>query len=267
VVVPVVSVDALERMEKHAPSLPDNVLLEWIMILESFAAGKILKVLPFGVGQRVVKETVNQSPGSDEFEILDFFTEKIKDNLPKIAPTATLAQAAELLRANGIEPSEKMRSYTVHSIVHDMLKFKVSQVVDFPAGKFVSEFANKVTRLLNDCDVAALDAVVADHAVSAATAISALRAASPADVVVTPAAEPKQLKSLTVEELGRALVGVGMSNLVPVFAEKEVTGKLLANCEDVAELMSEDFGVATKAKARTLLEQVEEWRAQGVKVI
>jgi hypothetical protein len=28
--------------------------------------------------------------------------------------------------------------------------------------------------------------------------------------------------------------------------------------------MSKDFGVASKAKARTLMEQIEEWRAQGV---
>jgi hypothetical protein len=67
-----------------------------------------------------------------------------------------------------------------------------------------------------------------------------------------------------VEELGRALVLLEFGALVPIFAEKRVTGKLLSNCEDVAELMSEDFGVASKVKARTLMEQIEEWRAQGV---
>jgi hypothetical protein len=39
---------------------------------------------------------------------------------------------------------------------------------------------------------------------------------------------------------------------------------LLSNCEDVAELMSEDFGVTSKVKARTLMEKVHEWRTQGV---
>jgi hypothetical protein len=175
-------------------------------------------------------------------------------------------QAAELLKANGIEPSEKMRSYTVHSIVHELLQFYLCKASDFAARQLVGSFADKVVRLLNDCGAPLLDAVVGnaipDVTVNSASVPTLVNAVVPTMAAST--GGTRQLKSLTVEELGRALTSVGFATLVPTFAEKEVTGKLLANCEEVADLMTEDFGVASKAKARTLLEQVEEWRAQGV---
>jgi hypothetical protein len=52
--------------------------------------------------------------------------------------------------------------------------------------------------------------------------------------------------------------------LIPFFAAKKVTGKLLASCDEVSELMSEDLDVPTQLVAKMLLEQIEEWKAQGV---
>jgi hypothetical protein len=258
VVVPVMSVDALGRMATHDPFQADNVLLEWIMILESFAAGKILKVFPILFGKRV-----EQGVAASGAVIADFFADGIKEHLPKIAPAVTLTQAAELLRANGIEPSDRMRSYTVHSIVHELLGFLLCKASDFGAQQLVGAFAEKVVHLLGDCGDAALDAVVDSGVGLEPVSIQQhMQPAPPAPVITAVGARP--LKSLTVEEVGRVLVGVGLSKLVPVFAANEVTGILLSNCRNVAELMSENFGVGSEVKARTLMELIEVWKAQGV---
>jgi GTPase SAR1 family protein len=267
VVVPVMSVDALGRMVEHDPSQADNVLLEWIMILESFAAGRILKVFPVLFGKRVLKDALLHGAQSDSIAVADFFADRIKDCLPKIAPTATLTQAAELLRANGIEPSEKLRSYTVHSVVNELLGFLLCKASDFAARQLVGAFADKVVRLLSDCGDAALNAVVATSTDSGSAAPVPLPA-TPAPLAVASAApagmESRPLTSLSVEDLGRALAGLGMSTLVPIFAEKGVNGNLLSNCEEAADLMSEEFGVTGKVMARTLMKQIDAWRAQGV---
>jgi GTPase SAR1 family protein len=277
VVVPVVSVDALGRMVEHDPSQSDNVLLEWIMILESFAVGKILKVFPIVFGKRKPVLIARDGGGSREATVADFFTDEVKDLLPKLPPTATLTQAADLLRANGIEPSQKMRSYTVHSVVNELLGFLLCKASDFAVRQLVGSFADKVVRLLHDCGDAALERIVVlaaeENRPSAGVAAAAEPApqrqnvpssSSPLPAASTQPVSTRPLKSLTAEELGRALGGIGLSTLVPIFAEKGVTGKLLSHCEEVAELMSEDFGVTSKVKARTLLEQIEEWNAQGV---
>jgi hypothetical protein len=269
VVVPVLSVDALSRMLEHNPSQPDNVLLEWIMILESFAAGKILKVFPVLFGKRSQLGLPQNGESSSEVIISDFFADSSKDDLPHIAPAATLAQAAELLRANGIEPSEKMRSYTVHSVVNELLGFLLCKASDFAARQLVGSFADKVVRLLNDCGDVALDAVVAAVTDSVgATAAPATNGTSQrsdaAQVASSASLLARPLKSLTVEEVGRALAGLGLQKLIPVFATNRVTGNLLANCEDAADLMTEDFGVGSKPVAKVLMTQIDEWREKGV---
>jgi GTPase SAR1 family protein len=269
VVVPVVSVDALGRMVEHDPSQVDNVLLEWIMILEGSSAGKIVKVFPILFGRRVQEDVVQGSVSVIGVKVADFFADGIKDALPKIAPAATLTQAAELLRANGIEPSEKMRSYTVHSVVNELLGFLLCKASDFGARQLVGGFADKVGRLLSDCGDAALDAVVAavGSSMQHSDAASLVRPAVEASVVpkVTAGAPgTRPLKSLTVEEVGHVLAALELDKLIPIFAANKVTGKLLANCEEAADLMSEEIGVPGKILARTLMEQIEEWRTQGV---
>jgi hypothetical protein len=281
VAVPVVSVDALSRMMEHTSDVVDNVLLEWIMILESFAASRILKVFPILFGKRVQQDVPLAGRGFTDVQTADFFADAMKDSLPKISPTATLTQAAELLRANGMEPSDKMRSYTVHSIVHELLGFLLCKASDFAARQLVGVFADKVVQLLRNCGDAALNAVAgaSEGAVSASASLCAdntpldhsasadvlpVLEASRAPLVTVTVAGTRLLKSLSVQEVGRALADLGLSKLIPIFAANEVTGKLLSNIEDLSELMSEDVGVPTKLIARTLMEQILEWRTQGV---
>jgi hypothetical protein len=267
VLVPVLSVDAVGRMVEHDPTQSDNVLLEWIMILESFAAGRILKVFPILFGARKPGDALSSGMGSEGCTITDFFTEKIKDHLPKIAPTATLAQAAELLSNNGIEPSEKMGSYTVHSIVHELLQFLLCKASDFGARQLVGGFADKVVRLLNDCGDAALTSVcaIAMESAKVGTAVPAVvvapNSALPA-VASTQGTRP--LKSLTVEEVGTLLTALDLGKLVPIFAANRVSGNILSFCEEFGDLMAEDVGVTSKPTAKALMEKVTEWAEHGV---
>jgi hypothetical protein len=256
-------------MVEHDPTQSDNVLLEWIMILESFAAGRVLKVFPILFGARKPGEALSSGMGSDGLTITDFFTEKIKDHLPKIAPVLTRTQATELLRANGIEPSDKMRSYTVHSIVHELLGFLLCKASDFAARQLVGSFADKVVRLLNDCGEAALAGVSspapewsklgATVSAAAATALSTSPHPAPASAHGT-----RPLKSLTVEEVGTLLTALKLQKLVPIFAANEVTGNILSFCEEFGDLMAEDIGVTSKPTAKALMEKVTEWIAHGV---
>jgi GTPase SAR1 family protein len=271
IVVPVLSVDALARMVEHNPSQPDNVLLEWVMILESHTAGRVLKVFPILFGQRKTQDVgalgADGSAGAAELTVADFFAEKVQDMLPEIAPTATLAVAAELLRANGIEPSGKMPSYTVHSVVHAMLQFLLCKANDFPARRLVGDFAKKVVRLLHDCGSAALATVVTDavlHGVAADAAQVVSASATPQPVLPITAGNTRTLVSLSVEELGRVVAAIEMVFLVSIFAEKAVTGTLLDCCDSVDDLMTEDIGVPSKLKAKALMKHIEGWRANGV---
>src|SRR5688572_14205133 len=46
IAVPVISTSALERLYDHSPDVVDNVLMEWIIILECAAAKRLHKVYP-----------------------------------------------------------------------------------------------------------------------------------------------------------------------------------------------------------------------------
>jgi GTPase SAR1 family protein len=264
VVVPVVSVDALGRMVEHDPSQADNVLLEWIMMLEGSAAGKIVKVFPVLFGKRVQEEVLQGSVSAAGVQVADFFADGIKDSLPKIAPSATVAQAAELLRANGIEPSEKMRSYTVHSVVNELLGFLLCKASDFGARQLAGVFADRVVRLLSDCGDAALDAVVASPADLARAVAATAAATAPPLPMEAPRTAMRPLSTLSIEELGQVLASVGLNKLVPIFAANEVSGAILDSCDELSELMSEEVGVTSKLLAKALMKQIEAWRTQGV---
>jgi hypothetical protein len=59
------------------------VLLQWIMILESFVAGRVLKVFPVLFKKRTPVDVLSSS-GSDGVSITNFFADRIKDFLPEV---------------------------------------------------------------------------------------------------------------------------------------------------------------------------------------
>jgi hypothetical protein len=263
-------------MVDHNPDAVDNVLLEWIMILQCYRAGRLLKVFPVLFGSRI---SGLEAPGqqqanaasdvcSQEPVVTDFFTETAKDLLPKLVPAATLAQAAELLAANGVAPSDSMRAYTVHSVVHELLQFLLCKASDFAPSDLVEVIAEKAVRLLGDCGAEALGAVVGKLPAVESSKEGAASATSAAVAPATPSSNPRaitrSLKELSVDELQTLLQRCGLNKAMPAFLSNKVTGKQLWFCEEFGELLGEDFGLTSKPLARELMEQIEEWRANGV---
>jgi hypothetical protein len=52
--------------------------------------------------------------------------------------------------ANGIQPSQKFKSYTVHSVVDEFLQFLLLKASDFDGGRLVEVSNDRVMNLLTD---------------------------------------------------------------------------------------------------------------------
>jgi hypothetical protein len=111
---PVVSVDALDRMLTHSSAAIDNVLLEWTVMLECFAAKRMKQIYPILLGERAAHLTAG---------VRDFLQDNTHDRLPSTVPVATLAQARRVLDQCRVPISAHFSSRTVHSIVHELLQF------------------------------------------------------------------------------------------------------------------------------------------------
>ena len=247
VALPMVSVDALECMVNHNPANCDNVLLEWIIILECFAVKRLQQVFPILFGEREASGLQN-----NEVIVRNFFAHPIKDQLPHVSPTTTLSQAAALLCENGMTPSEKFSTCTVNSVVHDLLLFLLCQASDIPGAQMVEAVADRVVGLLADCKEVVHESP--DHA--PVVSLSPL----PAPVSST----VKALADLTVPEVCVLLEKVNLSNLVEVFTTKKVSGMMLSFCETSIDLQGEEIGVTSALVARGLIKLVVEWKERGV---
>jgi hypothetical protein len=164
-----------------------------------------------------------------------------------------------------------MQSYTVHSVVQELLQFLLCKASDYSSTALVEAFAAKVLHLLGECGSAALDSVAsaapapAPASAGRATGTSPTPAPAGGGAVSTSVAGSKRpLKELTVAEVGELLVKCELASLVPVFAAKEVKGRRLANCEGYADLMDKSIGVDSAMVAKELWDLVEEWKMEGV---
>ena len=262
IALPIISIDALGRMVDHNPTYCDNVLLEWIIILECFAVKRLQKVYPILFGQREVATTVLQS---NEVVVKDFFMHPIKDSLSTTIPIATLEQASTLLRENGIEPSGRFNAYTVNSIVQEMLLFLLCKASDYTSTIVVEAVADKVIVLLGDC--------VEVLASQKTTSSGATGSSSTTNPTLTTTTTPppsttttKALKELNVDEVCILLEREGLTKLINIFREKEVTGAMLTFCESAEDLKGEEFGVPGAVMARGLMKLITQWQTEGVSV-
>ena len=74
----------------------------------------------------------------------------------------------------------------------------------------------------------------------------------------------RELKDLTVAEVGVLMDSVNLDSLRDVFLSHKVTGRLLSYCEEAGDLLEPEYGVTSKAVARGLLQQIIEWKENGV---
>lgn len=112
-VVLLLSVDALKRMQATtADSRVDNVLMEWSLALELFAAKRISFILP-------LKRGTIETDTSNVTSILSF--SKMDPNplttLPAVVPPHVVGKVRDFLLENGITPSEQLATRTVSDIV------------------------------------------------------------------------------------------------------------------------------------------------------
>ena len=111
VAVPIVSHAALDRMfSLKTDSNIDNVLLEWLLIVEMYASGHLKYCLPIMIGK------VNEKAQDGNF-ISNLFADKTIDQLPDIVCTKVADRVEELLLANQMTPTASLRTYTVRGVV------------------------------------------------------------------------------------------------------------------------------------------------------
>ena len=111
VAVPIVSHAALDRMfSLKTDSNIDNVLLEWLLIVEMYASGHLKYCLPIMIGK------VNEKAQDGNF-ISNLFADQTIDQLPDIVCTKVADRVEELLLANQMTPTASLRTYTVRGVV------------------------------------------------------------------------------------------------------------------------------------------------------
>jgi hypothetical protein len=71
----------------------------------------------------------------------------------------------------------------------------------------------------------------------------------------------RALGSLSVEEVSYLLKNCNMSKFAPAFIENEVDGRALLHADNIEELT--ELGVTMKSKAKSLLEQINEFKVKG----
>ena len=288
--VPILSVDALGRMFDHNTQEVDNVLLEWIMMLECMTAKRLHSIFPVLFGTRVSAMPSSKAATSTDqpnvqgsgtnMTISNVFTEKLKsgirvlDALPKVAPTATLTQVEALLKANGLSCSTEFAKYTVHSVVNELLQFLCYKAWDVDASCLVEAVAEKAVQVLTTCDSAALDAVADIAPAKISTAAVPVEVApisvntniiaksgSSSEAV---ASASRKLEDLSTAEVLQLMQVAGLNPLVEIFRTNVVSGLMLASCEEVDDLLLPEYGVPNKPLARGLLKKIVQWKESDV---
>ena len=115
VVVPIFCTKALEKMMVHNSKEEDNVLIEWMLALESIQnrnSTKIYGIYPLMFGERKEDGTIG-----------DLFAEGIIDRLPETIPTACIEVVKSLLEENGQKASDLLRSRTVRGVVTELKNY------------------------------------------------------------------------------------------------------------------------------------------------
>jgi hypothetical protein len=256
VALPVVSVDALQRMRTHNAAVVDNVLLEWAIIQECFAAKRLHKVFPIVFGARVQSE---HSRGGG-VEVQDYFASGAVAALPHIVPTATLQRARELLAANEVQISSAFEEHTVNSIVGGLSEFLLFNAAGKTPALLAEQFAEEVLELLKH-DVPQVTGTALDASMTAAAKGRSYLNNDPATANT---ADRKLLSAASTAEVCALVRALGFVELALVFEAKEVTGAMLGMCKKPENLQRKHFGVEEDFVAEGLFEYIQTWKEEGV---
>ena len=181
VVVPVVTRAALFNMTQHDAGKEDNVLLEWIMALECLASADSRV-------QRVFPIAFDEASPNPPHAVSSFFAAGLLSILSDAVPTATVARAAALLRANGVEPRPEMMALTVKGVVSKLMESLCIQLDQETANPllYAKAACRKVMEALVGCyNIAELDPVVVQAPIAAEATAACLSASNSQEKLIS----------------------------------------------------------------------------------
>jgi hypothetical protein len=150
VVIPIVSVDGFEKLLTHDPAVVDNMLVEWVIVLECYnnqqSISRIRSVFPILFGRRLQCE----ENGTMVEKITNFFSEGYVSRLPDVVPTATLKCAADLLSSLSISVSGDFHTRKLRSWIHSLLTFLAVKTNEFSAEVLVVSAAEIAVKYLHN---------------------------------------------------------------------------------------------------------------------
>jgi len=144
------------KMLQHDPNAEDNVLLEWVMALECLAS-------PASRVQRVMPIAFDKASPVPPHAVSPFFASGLLGILSDAVPTATLARAAALLRANGVEPWPEMMALTLKGVVTKLMESLCILLDEQTANPllYAKAASSKVMEALSGCaNLADLDTII-----------------------------------------------------------------------------------------------------------
>ena len=249
--VPIISMDALEKMENHDPSDYDNVLIEWLFALNCIEEKSRLQVIfPLFVGKRSVDIRTNDILyGKD---ILDPLYGGLS-MLPDIIPQKTLAKVEERLNENKMTLRS---SPTVRDIVDKLKSYNGFRFAADPQSHPVLEEAcNQIMETLREI-ISREKHGIAPLAVeiSSPTAISVL---PPINVAM------RDLKSLEVDDIVNLFEKCRLNFISKEsIREKCIDGFILSNLENNFTHVN---GIKLDAvKCSQLQHYIQRWKSEGV---
>jgi hypothetical protein len=125
VLMPVVSVETLERMSNQNVGEVDNVLLEWAVGLElvnqsakKSCDSEMKAIFPLAFGKTTMEENKVRAD--------NLFASDTYRSLPSVVPTATLKQAKDVLQSvhPDLQLSSGFMEQTIEGIVNSLMKYK-----------------------------------------------------------------------------------------------------------------------------------------------
>jgi len=244
IAVPHITPNALERLSavNFKASVCDNVLIEWILMLQLHRSG--LRVYPVAMG--------NFNPATATRSAFDW---SLLDQLSEEVPEASIRKLEELLRQQGKELAEDLKSLTVKVIVKSLIAFLTESIVSLETAEdaIIDKACRNLKSMLNDMERESAQSASAHVDVSV-------------PVTVNPTTDAvKPLESLSVDEVTAMLTALNMSEAcIRTFAEDKIDGGTLAMIESLDELMA-DYVKSTvpKAKAKFLWSKIENYRENG----
>lgn len=255
VVCPIVSADALLRMQDHQSDEEDNVLLEWIIATACAEQGKVKVVLPIMFG------SIDESTG----KIGDFFAEKWLNKLPSVKPIKCMKLAADLLAVHGITLSAAMQELTVQDIVRKITKILCIMTWTFKQAAslhLVREVAQNVVMHVEQCLTNGSNSKSADAIAPPAEPMQAQASTVPA--AFNSSSDTVPLDSLSVEQICHLLGGMGLEQYANDFRSNAIDGPALRFCDSADDL--KEIGISKGIHAKKLLHFVEDWKVSGVSV-